>query len=48
LKQIRDGANSDAPNAPTLAEMEVETEHVGGNGEVLVEFSQLVEAHMLW
>jgi len=37
LKQIQDGASIDAPNAPTLAKMEVETQPVGGNEEVLVE-----------
>jgi hypothetical protein len=37
LKQIWDGASIDAPNAPTLVEMEVETQLVGGNEKVLVE-----------
>ncbi len=34
LKQIRDGVGIEATNAPTLVEMEVETQLVGGSEQV--------------
>ncbi len=34
LKQIRDGVGIEATNAPTLVEMEVETQLVGGSEKV--------------
>jgi hypothetical protein len=43
LKQIWDGVSNDAPNAPTFAKMEVETQLVGGNEEDLVKFQPTIE-----
>jgi hypothetical protein len=37
LKWIRDGANIDAPNAPALAKMEVETQRASGSEKVSIE-----------
>jgi hypothetical protein len=37
LKWIRDGANIDAPNAPALVKMEVETQRANASEKVSIE-----------